>query len=131
MLYYTYLGMLLVSMTRSLQMASLVASFFYTMMALFSGFLIPEPKIPKWWIWCYWICPSSWSLRGLFTSQYGDINHEIVVSRERKAINAFLESYFGYHRDSMGVVALVLIAFPFVFASVFAYSMAKLNFQKG
>lgn len=69
-------------------------------------------------------------MRGLLTSQYGDIDKEIVVFGERKATNAFLQSYFGYHRDDTSVVALVLIAFPFVFASVFAYSMAKLNFQR-
>lgn len=87
-------------------------------------------KIPKWWNWCYWICPGSWSLRGLLTSQYGDIDKEIVAFGERKAIKTFLGSYFGYHSADTSVVALVLIAFPFVFASIFAYSMAKLNFQR-
>lgn len=43
MLYYTYIGMLFVSMTRSFQVASVSASFFNTMTSLFSGFLIPEP----------------------------------------------------------------------------------------
>ncbi|KAK1356757.1 pleiotropic drug resistance protein 3-like [Heracleum sosnowskyi] len=94
------------------------------------GFLIPEPKIPKWWNWCYWICPGSWSLRGLLTSQYGDIDKEIVAFGEQKAINTFLGSYFGYHSSDTSIVALVLVAFPFVFASIFAYSMAKLNFQR-
>lgn len=87
-------------------------------------------KIPKWWNWCYWICPGSWSLRGLLTSQYGDIDKEIVAFGERKAINTFLGNYFGYHSADTIVVAFVLIAFPLVFASIFAYSMAKLNFQR-
>lgn len=43
MLYYTYLGMLLVSTSRSLQVATVMASFSNTIMSLFSGFLIPEP----------------------------------------------------------------------------------------
>ncbi|KAL1827281.1 hypothetical protein ACET3Z_005693 [Daucus carota] len=130
MLYYTYLGMLLVSTSGSLQVAFVMSSFSNTIMSLFSGFLIPEPKIPKWWNWCYWICPGSWSLRGLLTSQYGDVDREIVAFGEKEAINTFLGSYFGYHSADTGVVALVLIAFPILFASIFAYSMAKLNFQR-
>lgn len=43
MLYYTYLGMLLVSTSGSLQVAFVMSSFSNTIMSLFSGFLIPEP----------------------------------------------------------------------------------------
>ncbi|KAK2970228.1 hypothetical protein RJ640_021664, partial [Escallonia rubra] len=89
-----------------------------------------EIRIPKWWVWCYWICPTAWSLRGLLTSQYGDIDKEIIVFGERKAINSFLQSYFGFRRDFQGVVALLLIAFPLVSVFCFTYSMAKLNFQR-
>ncbi|KAL8147902.1 hypothetical protein AgCh_005286 [Apium graveolens] len=130
MLYYTYIGMLFVSMTRSFQVASVSASFFNTVTSLFSGFLIPEPQIPKWWVWCYWICPSSWSLRSLMTTQYGDIDQEIVVLGERKSTTAFLESYFGYHNDETWLVAIVLAAFPITFAVLFIYFSAKLNFQR-
>ena len=87
-------------------------------------------KIPKWWVWCYWVCPTAWSLKGLLTSEYGDIDKEIIVFGEQKAINAFLRSYFGYRHDELGVVAAILFAFPLIFASVFAYAMAKLNFQR-
>ncbi|MBA0790752.1 hypothetical protein Gohar_015379, partial [Gossypium harknessii] len=30
--------------------------------------------------------PTSWALRGLLTSQYGDINKEIIAFGERKTI---------------------------------------------
>ncbi|KAK3022678.1 hypothetical protein RJ639_047594 [Escallonia herrerae] len=130
LLYFTYLGMLLVSITPNFQVASVLASFCYTMLNLFSGFLIPGPRIPKWWVWCYWICPTAWSLRGLLTSQYGDIDKEIIVFGERKAINSFLQSYFGFRRDFQGVVAFLLISFPLVSVFCFTYSMAKLNFQR-
>ncbi|XAR61468.1 Sulfate-transporting ATPase [Bertholletia excelsa] len=130
LLYFTYLGMLLVSLTPNFQVASVLASFSYTMLNLFSGYLMPGPKIPKWWVWCYWMCPTAWSLKGLLTSQYGDIDKEVVVFGEYKAINAFLQSHFGYNHDNLGVVALVLFTFPIVFASVFTFSTAKLNFQR-
>jgi len=124
------LGMLLVALTPNIQVASILASFCYNIMNLFSGFLIPQPNIPKWWIWFYWICPAAWSLKGFITSQYGDIEKEIIVFGEQKAINAFLQSYYGYHHHLLGVIASVLVAVPLVFATGFAYAIAKLNFQR-
>lgn len=73
----------------------------------------------------------AWSLQGLLTSQYGDIEKEVTIFGEQKAINAFLQSYYGYHNHHLlGVVALVISAFPLVFATGFAYAIAKLNFQR-
>ncbi|RVW41592.1 Pleiotropic drug resistance protein 3 [Vitis vinifera] len=130
LLYFNYLGMMFISLTPTFQVASVLAGFSYTMLNLFAGFIIPEPKIPKWWVWGYWICPTAWSLKALITSQYGDINKEISVFGEPNAINAFFKSYYGYNHDDLGVIAIVLISFPLVFASVFGYTIAKLNFQR-
>ncbi|KAF3946342.1 hypothetical protein CMV_027382 [Castanea mollissima] len=79
LLYYNYLGMLLVSFTPNYMVATILSSGFYTTFNLFAGFLIPEPQIPKWWIWLYFLTPTSCSLNGLLTSQYGDINKDIMV----------------------------------------------------
>ncbi|PON54812.1 ABC transporter-like [Trema orientale] len=130
LLYFNYFGLLVVSLTPSFQVASVLASFCYTMFSLFSGFLIPGPKIPKWWIWAYWICPTAWSLQGVLTSQYGDSKKEIMVYGEPKAVSTFLENYYGYHYDDLGVVALVLSAYSLVLACAFALATEKLNFQK-
>ncbi|KAK3189964.1 hypothetical protein Dsin_029525 [Dipteronia sinensis] len=130
LLYFNYLGMLVVSLTPNVQMAAIVTSSSYTMLNLFSGFIIPRPHIPKWWLWLYYICPTSWALNGMLTSQYGDIKKEISVFGETKTVAAFLEDYFGFHHNFLGVVAVVLIVFPIVFASLFAYFIGKLNFQK-
>ncbi|KAG5535252.1 hypothetical protein RHGRI_023138 [Rhododendron griersonianum] len=43
MLYFTYIGMLLVALTPKVQLASILASFCYTMTNLFAGFLVPGP----------------------------------------------------------------------------------------
>ncbi|KAK6937217.1 Plant PDR ABC transporter associated, partial [Dillenia turbinata] len=116
LLYFNYLGLLLVSLSPSFQAASVWVSFSYTLLNLFSGYLIPEPKIPKWWVWLYWICPNAWSLKGLLTSQYGDIKKEINAFGERKAVNEFLRSYFGYNHDQLSLVAVVLFVVPLLFA---------------
>ncbi|XVF32975.1 hypothetical protein REPUB_Repub17cG0128800 [Reevesia pubescens] len=130
MLTYNYMGMAIVSFSSTYQMASISASYCITLVNLFSGFLIPEPAIPKWWVWLYWIVPTSWTLRGLLTSQYGDINQEIIAFGERKTISAFLESRYGFKHNYLPITAISLIAYPIFFASVFTYFMAKLNFQK-
>ncbi|XP_050239632.1 pleiotropic drug resistance protein 3-like isoform X3 [Quercus robur] len=129
-LYYVYLGMLLVSMSKSIDVASILAVAIYTIFNIFSGFLMPGPKIPKWWVWCYWICPTSWSLNGLLTSQYGDIKKEILIFGELKTVGSFLEDYYGFRPDQLGLVAFVLIAYPIIYASLLAYCIGKLNFQR-
>ncbi|KAL6287923.1 hypothetical protein ACE6H2_012313 [Prunus campanulata] len=87
-------------------------------------------KIPVWWVWGYWICPLAWSLKGALTSQYGDVEKEIVVHGEQRTISAFLGSIYGYNYDDLGVVAIVLLAYPLVFALVFACATEKINFQR-
>ncbi|CAK9136214.1 unnamed protein product [Ilex paraguariensis] len=130
LLYFTYLGMLLVSMTPSFPVAAILQSAFYTLLNLFSGFLLPQPQIPKWWLWLYYITPSSWSLNGMLTSQYGDVGKNITVFGETKTVAAFLRDYFGFHHDRLPIVAVVLILYPILFASLFAYCIGKFNFQR-
>ncbi|KAK6930346.1 Plant PDR ABC transporter associated [Dillenia turbinata] len=87
-------------------------------------------KIPKWWRWCYWICPTSWSLSALLTSQYGDVDRGVLIFGENTSVSQFLDDYYGFKEDHLAYVAIVLMAFPVVFASGFAYYISKLNFQQ-
>ncbi|KAJ4721742.1 Pleiotropic drug resistance ABC transporter [Melia azedarach] len=105
MLIFNYLGMVLVSLTPNFMIAGILSSVFYTIFNLFAGFLIPGPKIPKWWIWLYYITPTAWTLNGMLTSQYGDIDKEITVFGETKTLNSFLEDYFGFHHDRLALTA--------------------------
>jgi energy-coupling factor transporter ATP-binding protein EcfA2/ABC-type multidrug transport system permease subunit len=129
-LYFVYLGMLIMSLSLNLDLASVLSTAVYTIFNLFSGFLMPGPKIPKWWVWCYWICPTAWSLKGLLTSQYGDMEKEILIFGDKKSVGAFLEDYYGFRHDRLSVVAVVLIAYPIIYASLFAYCIGKINYQK-
>ncbi|KAI3445471.1 hypothetical protein Pfo_002136 [Paulownia fortunei] len=130
LLYFTYLGMMLVSITPSFPVAAISQSAFYTVFNLFAGFLIPHPQIPRWWIWFYYVVPTSWSLNAMLTSQFGDIEKKIIVFGETKTVAAFLRDYFGYRHDLLPLVAVMLILYPVIFASLFAYCIAKLNFQR-
>ncbi|GAV73165.1 ABC_tran domain-containing protein/ABC2_membrane domain-containing protein/PDR_assoc domain-containing protein [Cephalotus follicularis] len=129
LIYFNYMGMLLVSLTPNFMIAAILSSVFYTLCNLFSGFLIPQPQIPKWWLWLYYLTPTSWTLNGLLTSQYGDIGKEIMVFGETKTVSAFLEDYFGFHHDRLPITAFVLVAFPLVLAFLFSYLIGRLNFQ--
>lgn len=88
-------------------------------------------KIPKWWVWYYWICPMAWTVYGLIVSQYRDITEGISVSGELNKIpvKQYIEDHYGFKPDFMGPVAAVLVAFTAFFAFVFAFSIKALNFQ--
>ncbi|XP_022962387.1 ABC transporter G family member 35-like [Cucurbita moschata] len=129
-LYFTYYGMMTVSVTPNHQVASILAGAFYILFVLFSGFCIPRPKIPKWWIWYYWICPLSWTVYGMIASQYGDVETLIKVPGAKDTtVKSYIEDYYGYHSDFMGPVAAGLVGFTVVFALLYARCIKTMNFQ--
>ncbi|GLT50489.1 hypothetical protein SLA2020_239720 [Shorea laevis] len=129
-LYFTYYGMMTISITPNHQVASIFAAAFYALFNLFSGFFIPKSKIPKWWIWYYWICPVAWTVYGLIISQYGDVERSIKVpGSPDQPIRSYIESHFGYDPNFMGPVAGALVGFAVFFAFLYAYCIKTLNFQ--
>ena len=62
--------------------------------------------MPVWWRWYFWICPVSWTLYGLVTSQFGDIKERIDTG---ETVEEFVRSYFGY-RAMDGDFILVLLS---------------------
>ncbi|KAH7290028.1 hypothetical protein KP509_30G029300 [Ceratopteris richardii] len=131
-LYCTYFGMMLVGITPNYGISGMIASMIYSMWHLFSGFAIPVTRIPIWWKWCYWINPISWTLNGLITSQFGDINNIFLsVSGDQACtIAEYLRQYQGYRIEFLPVVAIVHVGIIVLFALLFAISMQILNFQK-
>eukprot|EP00262_Sarcandra_glabra_P011220 TRINITY_DN269_c0_g1_i4.p1 TRINITY_DN269_c0_g1~~TRINITY_DN269_c0_g1_i4.p1 ORF type:complete len:861 (+),score=138.76 TRINITY_DN269_c0_g1_i4:178-2583(+) len=127
-LYFTFYGMMAVGMTPNHNIASIVSSAFYAIWNLFSGYLIPRPRIPVWWRWYYWACPVAWTLYGLFASQFGDLHSPMLDSEQ--TVSQFLRSYYGFKHDFLGVVAAVVVGFGALFAFVFAFSIKMLNFQR-
>ncbi|KAJ0709579.1 putative ABC-type sulfate transporter [Helianthus annuus] len=130
-LYFTYYGMMTVSITPNEQVAAIFAASFYAIFNIFSGFFIPRPKIPKWWVWYYWICPLAWTVYGFMISQYHDVENKIMVPgmAYEPPMNSYIEDHYGYRSDFMGPVAAVLIGFCLLFAFVFALCLRILNFQ--
>ncbi|KAJ3670859.1 hypothetical protein LUZ60_008285 [Juncus effusus] len=128
LLYFTYYGMMAVGLTPNYQVASIVSSSFYSVWNLFSGFLIPRPTIPVWWRWYVWICPVAWTLYGLVSSQFGDLTG--IYLENNQSVADFVTSYFGFHHDFLGLVAVVVVAFAVLFAFLFGFAIQKFNFQR-
>eukprot|EP00268_Persea_americana_P030001 TRINITY_DN2901_c0_g1_i1.p1 TRINITY_DN2901_c0_g1~~TRINITY_DN2901_c0_g1_i1.p1 ORF type:complete len:1438 (-),score=266.02 TRINITY_DN2901_c0_g1_i1:200-4513(-) len=128
LLYFTFYGMMTVAMTPNYNIAAIISVSFYGIWDLFAGFLIPRPRIPIWWRWYSWACPIAWTLYGLVASQFGDL--EEVKLDTGLTVKQFVETYFGFRHDFLGVVAVVLIGFAVLFAFVFAFSIKMFNFQK-
>ncbi|KAI4973612.1 hypothetical protein ZWY2020_041393 [Hordeum vulgare] len=128
--YFTFYGMVAVGLTPTQSVAAVVASAFYSSWNLFSGFLIPKSRIPGWWIWFYYICPVAWTLKGIITSQLGDVDTRIVGPGFDGTVQEFLQQNLGFEQGMTGVTIAVLIAFCVLFFSVYALSIKMLNFQR-
>ncbi|KAL2968076.1 hypothetical protein AAZX31_15G011500 [Glycine max] len=126
-LYFTFYGMMTVAVTPNQHIASIVATAFYGIWNLFSGFVVPRPSIPVWWRWYYWACPVAWSLYGLVASQFGDITSAVELN---ETVKEFLRRYFGYRDDFVGVAACVVVGFAVLFATIFAFSLKVFNFER-
>ncbi|XP_027344796.1 pleiotropic drug resistance protein 1-like isoform X2 [Abrus precatorius] len=126
--YFTFYGMMSVAVTPNHHVASVVAAAFYAMWNLFSGFVIPRPRIPVWWKWYYWACPVAWTIYGLVASQFGDITN--MMESENKSVQEFIRSYFGIKHDFIGVCAVVVFGTAVLFAFIFAVSIKVFNFQR-
>ncbi|KAL8127808.1 hypothetical protein AgCh_014659 [Apium graveolens] len=128
--YFTFYGMMATGLTPTQHLASVISSAFYSLWNLLAGFLVPKPKIPGWWIWFYYICPISWTLRGIITSQLGDVETMIEGPGFHGTVKKYLEVSLGYGPGMVGASAAILVAFCLFFFAVFAISVKVLNFQK-
>ncbi|KAM3330991.1 hypothetical protein ACQJBY_027218 [Aegilops geniculata] len=127
LLYFTFYGMMAVGLTPNYHIASIVSSAFYAIWNLFSGFIIPRPKVPIWWRWYCWVCPVAWTLYGLVVSQFGDVT---TPMEDGTPVKDFIEGYFDFKHSWLGYVATVVVAFAVLFAFLFGFAIMKLNFQK-
>ncbi|KAJ0744246.1 putative ABC-type maltose transporter [Helianthus annuus] len=127
LLYMTYYGMMTVAVTPNANIAAIVAFFFYGAFNLFSGFIIPRPKIPVWWRWYYWGNPLAWTIYGMVVSQFGEYD-DLLANGE--TVKGYMNRYFGFKHDFLGAIAGVHIGLVLAFAFIFAYCIKSFNFQK-
>ncbi|XP_021891749.1 ABC transporter G family member 31 [Carica papaya] len=128
--YFTFYGMMAVGLTPNQHLAAVISSAFYSLWNLLSGFLLPKPHIPGWWLWFYYICPVAWTLRGIITSQLGDIETMIIEPGFQGTVKEYLEVSLGYSPGMIGASAGALLGFCIAFFGIFALSVRFLNFQR-
>ncbi|XP_024394096.1 ABC transporter G family member 29 isoform X2 [Physcomitrium patens] len=128
---FTYYGMMMVAITPNLILATVLSTFFYTVFNLYSGFLIPRPYIPGWWIWYYWFCPVAYSVYALLASQYGDVTDRLnVTGSQPTTVNVYLDQQFGFNHDYLKFVGPILFLWAILFGGVFVFAIKYLNFQR-
>lgn len=72
----------------------------------------------------------AWTVYGLITSQYGDLDDQISVpGGGMVSIKSYIKDYFGFDYDFLGVVGAVLAGFAVFFAFMYALCIRTLNFQ--
>ncbi|KAF6166988.1 hypothetical protein GIB67_030681 [Kingdonia uniflora] len=131
-LYFTLFGMMMTAVTPNHNVAAIISAPFYTLWNLFSGFMIPPKRIPIWWRWYYWANPVAWSLNGLMTSQFGDVDTTVKLSDGVNSveIRKLLRHLFGFRHDYLGIAGLMVVSFCAMFAVIFAYAIKSFNFQR-
>lgn len=87
-------------------------------------------KIPGWWVWFYYICPVGWTLKGVISSQLGDLEDQIVGPGFKGTIKHYLDEHLGFSSGAVTSSIAALLAFNVLFFGVFAASVKVLNFQK-
>ncbi|KMZ69734.1 Pleiotropic drug resistance protein 6 [Zostera marina] len=132
LLYFTFFGMMTIAITPNQVVAPIIAAPFYTLWNLFSGFMIPLRRLPVWWRWYYWANPISWSLNGLLTSQFGDIDAPMKLADgiHSISIKIFLKQHYGFHYERLWFTVSMIAVFCIIFAVVFALAIKFLTFQR-
>ncbi|PHT32775.1 Pleiotropic drug resistance protein 1 [Capsicum baccatum] len=126
LLYYTFYGMMTVAVTPNVTVAQIAGSFFYGVWNLFSGFIVPRPRMAIWWRWYYWCCPVAWTLYGLIASQFGDLQNKLT---DDETVEQFLRRYFGFKHEFLPIIGIGVVGYTVVFGFTFAFAIRAFNFQ--
>ena len=81
--------------------------------------------------WFYWASPATWTIYGIVTSQFGDLESLVEIPGQKSVpIKVSLKNSFGYDYGFLKYAALANAGFAIIFFFVFTYAIKVLNFQK-
>ncbi|KAK9815219.1 hypothetical protein WJX72_000157 [[Myrmecia] bisecta] len=128
--FFTHVAIMCVALTPSVQIGVTLLTVFIGSWNLLSGFYIPKPLIPGWWIWGFYLNPLSWSTYGLIGSQLGDVQSTLVTASERSvSVAQYVKDTFDFDHSFIGWTVLILVGFCLMFRLVTAAALKLLNFQ--
>ncbi|CAN6480310.1 unnamed protein product [Victoria cruziana] len=130
-MYFTLLGMMLVSFLPSLEMAAALSFFFFILWNLFSGFFLPKPLMRVWTRWYYWMNPAAWTIYGMMVTQLKDRPEVLnIFGHEPETPKEFMETYLGLRSDFLFPILGLHVGIVFLFLFIFAFNIKHLNFQR-
>lgn len=128
--FFTEFGAACVNLTPELGISTLLLSFIFSFMNLFSGFMIPASSMGWWWRWAVYINPVYWSLYALLASQLGDSDALVDdFGNGKTTVSNFMYERFGYSYSMVNPIIGILIGFVVFFRLCSVYALAKINFQ--
>ncbi|GLJ25059.1 hypothetical protein SUGI_0479490 [Cryptomeria japonica] len=72
----------------------------------------------------------AWCLYGLIASQYEDVETSLkMTDGSEMSVKHFVEENFGYHRQDLASVGLLMAGFSVLFGLVFVLGIKLFNFQ--
>ncbi|TMX00544.1 hypothetical protein EJD97_000623 [Solanum chilense] len=129
-MYFTFTGMMVISVAPTQHLAAIISSALFSLWNIMSGFLVPKPSIPEWWIWFYYINPVAWTVRGIISSQLGDVETRITGPGFDGTVKDYLEVRLGFGPGMIWWSAVMLTGFCSLFFAIYAASVKLINFQK-
>ncbi|KAK9804995.1 hypothetical protein WJX73_009787 [Symbiochloris irregularis] len=132
LLVFTFWGICCVALTPNTQFSATMASGVYTLWFIFSGFIIPFPRIKGWWIWYFYLDPLTYTVWGLVGSQLADVDDVFLQTPtgQEVSVRYWMDNYYGYYHGFLGYAVLVLGGFCLLFHGVAALALIKLNYLK-
>nr|XP_010316522.1 ABC transporter G family member 31-like isoform X2 [Solanum lycopersicum] len=129
-MYFTFTGMMVISVAPTQHLAAIISSALFSLWNIMSGFIVPKPSIPEWWIWFYYINPVAWTVRGIISSQLGDVETRITGPGFDGTVKDYLEVRLGFGPGMIWWSAAMLTGFCSLFFAIYAASVKLINFQK-
>ncbi|GLJ25052.1 hypothetical protein SUGI_0479420 [Cryptomeria japonica] len=122
--------MMAAALTASHKIAAVVSVHVLVLWILFSGAMISRRRCPPCWRWFFSANLMAWCLYGLITSQYGDVGTSLkMADGTEMSVKHFVEKNFGYHRQHLASVGILMAGFSALFGLVFFLGIKLFNFQ--
>jgi len=129
--FFTAFGIMCINLTPTVQLGSVLASFFVSLWNLYCGFLISGADIKDWWIWAYYFNPVTYVMYGCIVTQLGDVETRISDDfPQQRTVKQYLEDQYWYYYDMRGPLVGILLGFITFVRLLSALSLYSLNWSK-
>ena len=128
---FTKFGMCLSVLAPTRAVAQVLSSFIVIFWNMFCGFGVTQNEMPVFWVWVYYLCPTSWSLYALGASQFGDseASMKVLGMPTNGTAAEYIERRWGYQYDFRWKAFGILYGFHFALLLVLFVAIRYVNWQ--